>query len=48
MGKYRYRAYDKNGKLRKGILVVKDEKELKNFLRKMKIYLEAFMWGWLI
>ena len=29
MGKYRYRAYDKNGKLRKGILVAKDEKFFK-------------------
>ena len=42
MGKYRYRAYDKNGKLRKGILVAKDEKELKNFLRKERLRLKEF------
>ena len=42
MGKYRYRAYDKNGKLRKGILVVKDEKELKNFLRKERLRVKEF------
>ena len=42
MGKYRYRAYDKNGKLRKGILVAKDEKELKNFLRKERLRVKEF------
>ena len=42
MGKYKYKAYDKYGKLRKGILVAKDEKELKNFLRKERLRLKEF------
>lgn len=42
MGKYRYKAYDKNGRLRKGILIVKDEKELKIFLRKERLRLKEF------
>ena len=42
MGKYKYKAYDKYGKLRKGILVAKDEKELKIFLRKERLRLKEF------
>lgn len=42
MRKYRYRAYDKNGKLKKGIIVAKDEKELKIFLRKERLRLKEF------
>lgn len=42
MEKYKYKAYDKNGKLRKGILVAKDEKELKIFLRKERLRLKEF------
>ena len=42
MKKYRYRAYDKNGKLKKGIIVAKDEKELKIFLRKERLRLKEF------
>lgn len=42
MRKYKYRAYDKNGKLKKGIIVAKDEKELKIFLRKERLRLKEF------